>query len=103
MDNVFDHDIIIHEAGIPPIHTPLKILDELDPKIKEKLYLVHIGDKDVQPYPTLKKNPIGIEHSIVVLEAEPHDNMFYLELIYSISAFDGCYFDQIKSFLSLCK
>lgn len=33
IDNVWDHDVILHEAGVPPIHTPIKVLNELDPKV----------------------------------------------------------------------
>ncbi len=41
-DGIWDCDVILHEAGIPPIHTPVKVLKELNPKIKEKLFLVSI-------------------------------------------------------------
>jgi len=34
-------DIILHEAGVPPIHTPINILKELDDEIKQRMYIVH--------------------------------------------------------------
>lgn len=38
---VFDADLIIHESGVPPIHTDAAELDALPPSIKSKLYVVH--------------------------------------------------------------
>ena len=34
-------DILLHEAGAPPIHTPLKVLSELPEDVKKRLYVVH--------------------------------------------------------------
>lgn len=28
-NNKWNHDLILHEAGVPPIHTPMKVLNEL--------------------------------------------------------------------------
>eukprot|EP00540_Astrosyne_radiata_P017160 CAMPEP_0116857452 /NCGR_PEP_ID=MMETSP0418-20121206/20552_1 /TAXON_ID=1158023 /ORGANISM="Astrosyne radiata, Strain 13vi08-1A" /LENGTH=674 /DNA_ID=CAMNT_0004491119 /DNA_START=314 /DNA_END=2338 /DNA_ORIENTATION=- len=36
-----DCDVLLHEAGAPPIHTPLSVLKELPDKVKERLYVVH--------------------------------------------------------------
>lgn len=38
---LFDADLIIHESGIPPIHTPIAILNELPTTIKKKMLVVH--------------------------------------------------------------
>ena len=29
IDNKWNHDIILHEAGVPPLHTPVDLLKEL--------------------------------------------------------------------------
>jgi len=34
-------DVLLHEAGAPPIHTPLSVLQELPDKVKARLYVVH--------------------------------------------------------------
>jgi len=34
-------DALLHEAGAPPIHTPLKVLSELPEEVKKRLYVVH--------------------------------------------------------------
>lgn len=47
--NLSQYDLIFHEAGIPPIHTPTSVLQELNPEIKKNLHLYHIALKDVPP------------------------------------------------------
>ena len=37
----------MHEAGVPPIHTPMKILAALPDDVKKKLYLVHTSESDI--------------------------------------------------------
>ncbi len=61
----WNHSIIIHEAGIPPIHTPVKFLEELSDKIKEKLYLIHVSQKTIPEGSGLKLAKSGIEHTII--------------------------------------
>lgn len=34
-------NVLLHESGAPPIHTPLQVLKELPQKIKDRLYVVH--------------------------------------------------------------
>jgi hypothetical protein len=29
----WNHDLILHEAGVPPIHTPMKVLEALSPEV----------------------------------------------------------------------
>jgi len=34
-------DMLLHEAGAPPIHTPLDVLIKLPPEVKARMYVVH--------------------------------------------------------------
>lgn len=34
-------DLLLHEAGAPPIHTPLDVLLELPDRVKKRMYVVH--------------------------------------------------------------
>ena len=36
-----DCDLLLHEAGAPPIHTPLTVLQELPERIRNRLFVVH--------------------------------------------------------------
>ena len=61
------HSVILHEAGIPPLHTPTSALAALPEDVKQRLYLVHIAAKDVpeglQPAKEGLENTIRVEPS----------------------------------------
>ena len=61
----WNHSIIIHEAGIPPIHTPVQFLEELSDEIKDKLYLIHVSQKTIPEGSGLKLAKSGIENTII--------------------------------------
>lgn len=42
----WDYDIIYHEAGIPPLHTPVSYLNSLPEEIQKKITVYHIAEKD---------------------------------------------------------
>eukprot|EP00898_Chlorokybus_atmophyticus_P003326 jgi/Chlat1/3995/Chrsp26S04075 len=43
------HSLILHEAGVPPIHTPISVLEQLPDEVKCRLWLVHVADHTVPP------------------------------------------------------
>jgi hypothetical protein len=38
---LFDADLVIHESGVPPIHTTIQVLNDLPSSIKRKMKIVH--------------------------------------------------------------
>lgn len=60
------HSAILHEAGIPPLHTPTSALAALPDDVKSRLYLVHIAAKDVPQGVGLRPAREGLEHTIRV-------------------------------------
>ncbi len=40
-------DMLLHEAGVPPIHTPMSVLLKLPEDVKQRMYVVHVAEKDV--------------------------------------------------------
>jgi len=40
-------DLILHEAGVPPIHTPSKVLAQLPDAVKRNIRLIHAAAKDI--------------------------------------------------------
>lgn len=60
------HSAMLHEAGIPPLHTPTSALAALPDEIKERLHLVHIASKDVPTGSGLRAAREGLEHTIFV-------------------------------------
>jgi CRP-like cAMP-binding protein len=59
-----DHDVIIHEAGIPPLHTPPVELAKLPKRIKNKLYLVHTTKEALPKDSGLRMAPQGLSGTI---------------------------------------
>jgi glyoxylase-like metal-dependent hydrolase (beta-lactamase superfamily II) len=60
------HSAIVHEAGIPPLHTPTSALAALSDDVKKRLYLVHIAAKDVPTDQGLRAAREGLEHTLRV-------------------------------------
>jgi hypothetical protein len=60
-----DCDVLLHEAGAPPIHTPLSVLNELPDRVKKRLYVVHTSalpdDCDLRVAPTGTAGTIRME------------------------------------------
>jgi CRP-like cAMP-binding protein/glyoxylase-like metal-dependent hydrolase (beta-lactamase superfamily II) len=72
------HSAILHEAGIPPLHTPTTALAALPDDVKTRLYLVHIAAKDVPEGVGLRSAREGLEHTIRV---EPSSTPRFSEAI----------------------
>lgn len=64
IDFPWHHTVVFHEAGVPPLHTPLDALRRLPDDVKERLYLVHIAQKDVPADAKLKSAPVGLDHTL---------------------------------------
>lgn len=63
-----DTDLLLHEAGAPPIHTPLTVLMQLPPEIKKRLYVVHTAklpdDCDLRAAPTGTAGTLRLDEHI---------------------------------------
>ena len=78
------HSAILHEAGIPPLHTPTTALAALPDDVKKRLYLVHIAAKDVPTDAGLRPAREGLEHTIRV---EPSNAPRFSEAIELLEIF----------------
>lgn len=58
------HHLILHEAGIPPIHTPVSYLASLDEWTKSRLLLVHVSARSLPDNSGLRVAPTGLEHTV---------------------------------------
>uniref|UniRef100_A0A7S3Q478 Cyclic nucleotide-binding domain-containing protein n=2 Tax=Chaetoceros debilis TaxID=122233 RepID=A0A7S3Q478_9STRA len=62
-------DLLLHEAGVPPLHTPLEVLMALPKRVKDRLYVVH-----TQKLPDgceLRVAPTGTAGTIRLDEKDP--------------------------------
>lgn len=64
-------DIILHESGIPPIHTPQSVFLDWPPELQEKLYLFHCSCDSIKNQHKLKVVHAGLENSLVLVQDAP--------------------------------
>lgn len=81
------HDLVLHEAGAPPIHTPVQVLADLEPSHKERLLLVHTSERSLPKGAGLKVAPTGLENSID-LGAAPAPDQAALEALEAMGRVD---------------
>ncbi len=99
------HSLILHEAGIPPLHTPMQNLADLPESVKERIRLVHVSDKNVPEDSGLVKAPDGREESVVIPVAPPSSNdaLEYLDVLNHIDLFSGLPIEKAREFLTLVR
>ena len=66
-------DLLLHESGAPPIHTPLEVLLELPEEVKRRLFVVHTAElpKDCE----LRVAPTGTKGTIRLDGFNSQDNI----------------------------
>lgn len=101
ISNIWNHDLIFHEAGVPPIHTPMKVLCSLSKEIHEKLFLVHAAQKDIPIDSGLKLAKPGLDNtiSINVKIDNSFDILRTLDILCSIELFDKTNIKNVRDML----
>ncbi len=99
------HTVIFHEAGMPPLHTPIKNLADLPDAVQERLYLIHVSEKAIPPNSRMRKAPDGPDETIVVPVNPPASNeaLEYLDVLNHIDLFSGLPIEKAREFLTLVK
>lgn len=99
------HHLIIHEAGVPPIHTQVDTLERLPDSVKENLFLVHTNPKSLPAGSKLRIAPTGLDQTLVI-EAEAHptsDAIELLQVLSKVDLFKGFTVDKAAEFLGMVK
>ena len=99
------HSVVLHEAGVPPLHTPASVLAALPAEIKRRLYLVHIAEKDVPKDSGLRAAKVGVENTIRI-EVEPPqhaDSIELLDVFCSIDIFNGFSISRAREVLQVAR
>lgn len=99
------HDLIIHEAGIPPIHTRASYLQELPEDVKQRMLLVHTQKKDLPPDSGLRVAPSGLQETIT-LESEPvpaNEALKHLDVLARVDLFKDFTVAKAGEFLGMVK
>jgi CRP-like cAMP-binding protein/glyoxylase-like metal-dependent hydrolase (beta-lactamase superfamily II) len=55
----WSHDLVFHEAGVPPLHTPLDVLEQLPVDVRKRVYVLHTTPSRLSPTSGLKLAPAG--------------------------------------------
>lgn len=86
----WDCDLVLHEAGVPPIHTPLTAFENVPEEYRKNIQLIHIGKKDqiAAEEKGFKVAKVGIENTQVLSEGTTvPDTIKFLQLIASVDIF----------------
>ena len=91
--HTWDYSLMLHECGVPPIHTPVRSLSSLPDDVKERMWLVHIAEKDVPKDLGLKLAREGVENTLVleIEQKESGDAVEVLELLETVPFFKGIF------------
>lgn len=98
----WESDVIYHEAGIPPLHTPVSYLATLSEEIRRKMVLFHIAAKDVPDDGRLQRATFGIENTLYFdTEPSPYEEAYrVLDVLKHMDFGDELSVRQIQEFLN---
>ncbi|GMI05470.1 hypothetical protein TrVE_jg4586 [Triparma verrucosa] len=71
-----NHTLIFHEAGVPPIHTPMDLLAKQPESVKERMWLVHVSESKVPSNVGLK---VASEWSTMRIAVEEESTFFKMK------------------------
>ena len=97
-------DLVFHEAGIAPIHTPLAVLEAMPQSVREKMYLMHTAQK-VAADSSIKYAEPGIENTITLDVAPSRYGQAteILRMLRSTDIFRHFLMSQAADILQLCR
>ncbi|MDH5720783.1 MAG: cAMP/cGMP-dependent 3',5'-cyclic-AMP/GMP phosphodiesterase [Spirochaetia bacterium] len=97
------YDIIYHEAGIPPLHTPVSFLDSLPDDIKKKITVYHIAKNSFPENTKLKLARFGIENTLYPEITPPKygEAIKILDMMNNIDLFSDFPVFKAREFLSI--
>ena len=81
------HSLVIHEAGIPPIHTPVERLAELPEAAKRRLRIIHIAENALPADAGLKLARVGFDETLD-LAVPAHPQAEALQALDALAAVD---------------
>lgn len=101
----WNHDLILHEAGMPPIHTPMAALEALPAEVKAKIRLIHVSEGAVKPGSGLALAAKGLADTHI-FAVEAHELSRALEMLEALSRIDlfgTLHISRAKEFLEISR
>lgn len=98
-----DYNIIYHEAGIPPLHTPISYLSTLPEEIQKRITVYHIAKKDFPKDTHLRIAQFGMEHTLYPpIDVPKHiEAIKILDVMSHVDLFSDLPLSKSKDFLSI--
>ena len=99
----WDSNVIYHEAGIPPLHTPVSYLNRLSPEIQKKTVVYHIAKKDFPEKTGLSLAKFGIENTLYFNARTPRFEKAYqiLGMLKSMDFFRELPISKAQEFIDI--
>lgn len=105
LDFEWNKDLIIHEAGVPPLHTPIDVLLALPEQAKKNIKLVHTEKSRIPVDSGLEIPETGLSNSIIL--NVPHsvygESVKILNTVTGLDIFDLTPFAKSPEFLSIAR
>lgn len=101
----WESDVIYHESGIAPLHTPLKYLASLPADVQSRTVVYHIAQKDFDKVETqgLRRATFGIENTLYFeTEAFAYEDAYRaLDVLKRLDFFESLPVKKVQEFLSI--
>jgi CRP-like cAMP-binding protein/ribonuclease BN (tRNA processing enzyme) len=106
-DFPWDADMIFHEAGIPPIHTPIKVLTGQPEEVRDRMYLTHVSADIIGEEKSIKVAPTGLGNTLVLHEEQPlsreEQPLKMLDILLHAEIFADCPLEKSLEFLHIVR
>jgi CRP-like cAMP-binding protein len=99
----WDSKVIYHEAGIPPLHTPVSYLNSLPRDIQKKTVVYHIAQKDFPEKTGLSLAQFGIENTLYFDTRRPRFEKAYqiMGMLKSLDFFQDLPISKAQEFIDI--
>lgn len=106
-DFPWDADLIFHEAGMPPIHTPLRILAGQPEEVRDRMYLTHVSADILGEERRIKVAPTGLANTIVLYQdhqiEDTEQPLRLLDILLHAEIFADCPIEKSLEFLHIAR
>ncbi len=101
----WNYNIIYHEAGIPPLHTPISYLSSLPEDIQKKITVYHIARKDFPQDSFLNLATFGIENTLYpeIASLKYSNAILMLDVLNHVDLFRDFSITKAREFLTIIK
>ena len=99
----WNYDIIYHEAGIPPLHTPISYLASLPESVQERTSVYHIAKRDFPKNTKLTLAKFGIEHTMYpkISKLKYAQSIDVLDVVSNVDLFENFTLKKAREFLMI--